>query len=166
MAGISDSHIATDRETGRKAAWSRRLTAGLIYTRRLTNHAFHICQYSVYPRLCRCLSFTGCELRKIHKKENWFKRGSTTLTDNGLGLAMAMLSAEVVESYVEVESFSNLWGLFSSRYVVSEGAYEALLFGAEFVVALIVFTLTDHFYGEYKQRKASGEQEARAKDQG
>ena len=92
------------------------------------------------------------ELVKIHNKQNWFKRCSGTLIDNAIGLGMAMLAGKIVQSNVEVQGFSNLWGLLATRPVVSESTYEVLSFSVEFMIALIVFTLTEHFLDEYRQR--------------
>ena len=66
---------------------------------------------------------------------------------------MAMLSSKIVQEHVEVEQFSNLWGLLATRPVVSESTYEIINFTVEFFIALIVFTLTEHFLSEYRQRK-------------
>jgi len=66
---------------------------------------------------------------------------------------MAMVSAKLVESFVEVREFGNLWGLLATRPVVSETTYEILSFVIEFFVALLAFTLTEHYQDEYRQRK-------------
>ena len=70
---------------------------------------------------------------------------------------MAMLASKIVQNQVEVREFGNLWGIFATRPVVSESAYEVLSFTAEFFIALIVFTLTEHFLDEYRQRKKTTE---------
>lgn len=93
------------------------------------------------------------EITKIHNKQNWFKRCGITLFDNAIGLGIAMLAARVVEDLVEVEQFSNLWGLLATRPVVSEGTYEVMSFTVEFVIALIVFTLTEHYLDEFRERR-------------
>ena len=66
-----------------------------------------------------------------------------------------ILDADV--NKVEVQEFGNLWGLLATRPVVSESTYEILSFTAEFFIALIVFTLTEHFLDEYRQRKKAKE---------
>ena len=66
---------------------------------------------------------------------------------------MAMLAAKIVQNTVEVKQFSNLWGLLADRPLVSQSTYEVLSFSAEFVISLIVFTVTEHFIAEYRQRK-------------
>jgi len=108
---------------------------------------------SLSPRIKKVSSCVRQEIVKIHKKQNWFKRCGVTLFDNGAGLGMAMLSSKIVEDNVEVEQFSNLWGLLATRPVVSESTYEVLSFTVEFIIALIVFTLTEHYLAEYRQRK-------------
>jgi len=120
---------------------------------------------SVYKKnLSPCIKkVSSCvrqEIVKIHKKQNWFKRCGLTLFDNGAGLGMAVLSSKIVEDNVEVEQFSNLWGLLATRPVVSEGTYEVLSFTVEFIIALIVFTLTEHYLAEYRQRKNITEESA------
>ena len=70
---------------------------------------------------------------------------------------MAMITAKIVQNYVEVKEFSNLWGLLAAHQVVSKKTYEILSFVVEFFVALIVFTLTEHYLEEYRQRKNTTE---------
>ena len=62
-----------------------------------------------------------------------------------------MLSAEVVGTFFEVRSFNNLWGLFPQRQLVSDTTFSMISFGVEFVVALTVFTLTEHYLGEFRE---------------
>lgn len=105
------------------------------------------------PRIINSSTCIGHEMLKIHKKQNWLKRCGSTVIDNAAGLAMAMLTGKIVQSYVEVEQFSNLWGLLATRPVVSESTYEILSFSVEFFIALIVFTLTEHYLTEYRKRR-------------
>ncbi|MCK5003269.1 MAG: hypothetical protein KAJ92_03855 [Gammaproteobacteria bacterium] len=107
------------------------------------------------PNIYKGSKLVGQELLKIHKKQNWLKRFAVTMLDNSAGLSMAMISAKLVESVVEVSEFSNLWGLLATRPVVSEATYEVLSFIVEFVVALLAFTLTEHYRDEYRERKKS-----------
>ena len=44
------------------------------------------------PHINRGSSCIGHEVIKIHKKQNWLKRCSSTVIDNAAGLGMAMLS--------------------------------------------------------------------------
>jgi len=105
------------------------------------------------PNIHKGSSKVGAELLKIHKKQNWFLRFGMTMADNSAGLGMAMLSTKILENFVEVESFSNLWGLLATHPVVSEATYETLSFTVEFIVALLVFTLTEHYIDEYRKSK-------------
>ena len=109
------------------------------------------------PHIHKSKSCISDEVVKIHKKQNWFKRCSTTVIDNAAGLGMAMLAGKIVQNQVEVQELGNLWGLLATRPVVSESTYEILSFSAEFFIALIVFTLTEHFLDEYRQRKKATE---------
>lgn len=93
------------------------------------------------------------EFIKIHEKQSWFQRCGATFAGNAIGLSMAMLSTKVVEHFVEVRDVSNLWGLLASRPVVSDTTYEVFSFVVEFVIALIVFTLTEHFYEELMHKR-------------
>ena len=97
------------------------------------------------------------EVLKIHNRQNWCKRCGTTMLDNAAGLGMAMLTGKIVQNYVEVEQFSNLWGLLATRPVVSETTYEVLSFAVEFFIALMAFTLTEHYLAEYRKRKNTAE---------
>ena len=105
------------------------------------------------PLIHKSSSCISHEILKIHNRENWFKRCGSTVLDNAAGLGMAMLTGRIVQNYVEVQQFSNLWGLLATRPVVSENTYEILSFAVEFIIALIVFTLTEHYLAEYRQRK-------------
>ena len=107
------------------------------------------------PNIYKSSKLVGQELLKIHKSQNWLKRFSTTMLDNSAGLGMAMISAKLVEKVVEVREFGNLWGLLATRPVVSETTYEVLSFIVEFFVALLAFTLTEHYRDEYRERKKS-----------
>jgi len=91
------------------------------------------------------------ELVKIHQKRNLLNKFRVTLLHKALGLYLAMLSAEVVGTFFEVRSFNNLWGLFPQRQLVSDTTFSMISFGVEFVVALTVFTLTEHYLGEFRE---------------
>ena len=106
------------------------------------------------PHIHKKSSRISDEVIKIHNKQDWFKRCSTTLIDNAAGLGMAMLAGNIVQNQFEVREFGNLWGLLATRPVVSEATYEVLSFSAEFIIALIVFTLTEHFLDERRQKKS------------
>ena len=107
------------------------------------------------PNINKGSKLVGQELLKIHKKQNWIKRFATTMLDNSAGLSMAMISAKLIEKFVEVREFGNLWGLLATRPVVSEATYEVLSFIVEFFVALLAFTMTEHYRDEYRERKKS-----------
>ncbi|MDH5710094.1 MAG: hypothetical protein OEZ15_00300 [Gammaproteobacteria bacterium] len=107
------------------------------------------------PNIQKSSKLVADELLKIHQKQNWAKRFAFTMMDNSAGLGMAMVSAKLVENFVEVREFGNLWGLLATRPVVSETTYEVLSFLMEFFVALIAFTITEHYQEEYRQKKNS-----------
>ncbi|MDH5784052.1 MAG: hypothetical protein OEZ16_00415 [Chromatiales bacterium] len=94
------------------------------------------------------------EVAKIHSQQDWRKRSTATLTGNAAGLGMAMLSTRVVESLVEKREFGNLWGVLAERPVVSEATFELLSFVVEFILALIVFTVTEYYINEYQRKRA------------
>ncbi len=98
------------------------------------------------------------ELVRIHRQQNWAQRCSTTLSGNAAGLGMAMLSTKVVESMVETREMSNLWGLLADRPVVSETTFEVLSFSVEYLLALIVFTITEYYIAEYQRKRESSQQ--------
>jgi len=93
------------------------------------------------------------ELVKIHQQQNWIQRCSTTLGGNAAGLGMAMLSTKVVENLVETREASNLWGLLAEHPVVSETTYEVLSFGIEYLLGLIIFTITEYYIGEHRRKR-------------
>ena len=111
------------------------------------------CREKLLPGIKTGSFFIGKEVKKIHGKQNWFKRCGTTIIDNAAGLGMAMLAGKIVESQFETQQFSNLWGLLATRPVISENTYMVLSFSTEFIIALIVFTLTEHYLDEYRDRK-------------
>lgn len=94
---------------------------------------------------------------KIHQRGNWRKRCSKTLFSNSVSLAMGMLAAHIVENSVEISQFSNLWGLLASKPTVSESTYQVINFFVKFGITVLVFTLTEHFISEYRQRKSATE---------
>lgn len=137
-----------------------RLYYGVRQYTRIIPHLKKCCNASIQfnkditvPLVRKSSLIIGTELKKIHHNENWIKRCGTTLIDNAAGLGMAMLAAKIVENMVEVKQFGNLWGLLSTRPVVSANTFEILNFSVEFIIALITFTVTEHYIGEYRQRK-------------
>jgi hypothetical protein len=92
------------------------------------------------------------QAKKIHQRGDWSKRCSKTLFSNSVSLAMGMLAAHIVAGSVETSQFSNLWGLMATKPIVSESTYEIMNFVVKFGVTVIVFTLTEHFISEYRQR--------------
>lgn len=83
-------------------------------------------------------------VRNLHNKKHWRSRFGTTFWGNAIGLAIAMVSAQLLSNFVEVRGAGNLWGLFSKRTVVSENSYRLVSFIAEFLVTLIVFSVVEH----------------------
>lgn len=112
-----------------------------------------ICRRWLVPYSRKASGIAREEFIKIHRKQNWFKRCSVTLFDNATGLGIAMLAAKLIEDQVEVQQFSNLWGLLATRPVVSESTFEIISFMVEFVIALVVFTLVEHYQEEFRERK-------------
>ena len=98
------------------------------------------------------------ELVKIHQQQNWVQRCSVTLSGNAAGLGMAMLSTKVLENLVETREASNLWGLLADRPLVSETTFEVLSFGVEYLLGLIVFTITEYYIAEYQRKRRDGQE--------
>jgi hypothetical protein len=144
----------TGRKAGRELVWMK-LGSCTCLLRNYASTGLRLNKERLIPIVYRSSRFIRGELKKVHHRENWFKRCGTTLIDNAAGLGMAMLAGKIVQNTVEVKQFSNLWGLLATRPVVSESTFEILSFGVEFFIALIVFTLTEHFIAEYRQRKKS-----------
>ena len=112
-----------------------------------------IVRVQVLPRANSVSKAVGGEVSKILKRPGHAKVAGKALASNGIGLLMGMLSAQLVSRYFEVRSIHNLWGLFSRETLVSANTYNVLCFGLEFIVALVVFTLTDHFIDEVRSRR-------------
>lgn len=107
----------------------------------------------VLLRVCSVFRIVGIELGKIYRTQNHTKLARETFISNGVGLLMGMLSAQFVSQFFDVKGFHNLWGMMSNQTIVSRDTYQVLCFGAKFFVALLVFTLTDHFINEYRSRR-------------
>ncbi|MCW8854826.1 MAG: hypothetical protein OQK76_04135 [Gammaproteobacteria bacterium] len=116
-------------------------------------HTGTFCKQVLLPYTRYKLQYAKNELVKIHNSQHWYKRCSKTMFENSIGLAMAMISTKIVQHFVEVREFSNLWGFFATRPVVSEATYETLSFLMEFIVALVVFTLSDHYFTEIRHKE-------------
>jgi hypothetical protein len=130
-----------------------RTTAGERVLRGLS-----IVRLQISPRAHLVSRAIGVRLAKIHRTQNHAKLARDTLISNGVGLLMGMLSAQFVSQFFAVKGIHNLWGILSKQTMVSDASYKALCFGVEFLVALAVFTLTDHFIDEYQtRRKAENE---------
>lgn len=100
------------------------------------------------------------EVKKMHEQQHFLSRFQSTLVHKSLGLLLAMLSAHMVGSFFETRRINNLWGLASKKQVLSDEVFAALLFSVEFFVALVVFTLTDHYYDRWKARRANQQAES------
>ncbi|MDH5471661.1 MAG: hypothetical protein OEY87_06975 [Gammaproteobacteria bacterium] len=143
-----------------KTACNKHFTFVNAYTKNAIIPQTKICLYwlltfirqTLFPHTRTTLQLARNELIKIHQKQHWYKRCSKTMFENSVGLAMAMLSTKIIQHFVEIREFSNLWGLFATRPVVSEATYETLSFLIEFLIALIVFTISGHFFEEYRDR--------------
>jgi hypothetical protein len=120
----------------------------------------------LFPMAGNATSRLKGEVVKIHREQNWFHRCSTTFSGNAAGLGMAMLSTKVVESLVEKRELSNMWGLFASHPVVSETTYEVLSFGVEFLLGLLVFTVTEYYVAEYQRKRTATQSVAASGDDG
>lgn len=134
--------------------------------RRCVGAVYSVTRHRVAPAVGSGSSRIRGELVKIHRQENWFKRSTSTLGGNAAGLGMAMLSTKVVEAMVEKREFSNLWGVLADRPVVSETTFEVLSFIVEFLLALIVFTITEYYISEYQRRRAEASGEAATDEEG
>lgn len=120
-----------------------------------TNAGKKLCTNLLIPCAVSSSKFVKQEFIRIHRNQNWFKRCGMTLSGNAIGLMMAISSAKIVEYFVEKREINNLWGLLASRPTVSDTTFEILCFLAEFLVALIVFTLTEHYLTSLRNRQTN-----------
>lgn len=156
VTGQNDYDLTvTDKLDNRQTEKEKAVIVKRVFTRsrQCIVSGINIYRQKLAPYIHKGSCYLANEIVKIHSKQNWFKRCSITLFDNAAGLAMAMLAGNIVQNSFEVEQFSNLWGLLATRPVVSETTYEVLSFAVEFLIALIVFTLTEHYIEEYRRRK-------------
>ncbi len=127
------------------------------YTRHMTIITYRLLLHRLLPGVYRGSRLVSAEVGKINRSQNWHRACSSTMVGNAAGLGVAVLSTKIVESFVETREISNLWGLFASRPVVSEGTYEVFTFIVEYLLALFVFAITDYYVSEYRRRKAEKE---------
>lgn len=120
---------------------------------RLSSATLRLCRQRLLPGVYRGGGLVKAEMVKINRSQNWRRHSSSTLIGNAAGLGVAVLSTRIVESLVETRELSNLWGLFASRPVVSEGTFEVFTFVVEYLLAIIVFAVTDHYVSEYRRSK-------------
>ncbi len=111
-----------------------------------------LCKDKIIPGVGKLGRPLKNELLKIHRKQNLLSKFRATLLHKGLGLYLAMVSAEFVGNFIEVRSAENLWGLFSQNQLVSETTFSVVSFIIEFSVALTVFTLSDHYLAEFQEK--------------
>ncbi len=100
------------------------------------------------------------EVKKMHVQQHFWSRFQSTLVHKSLGLLLAMLSANIVENFFETRRINNLWGLASKKQLLSDEVFAVLLFSVEFFVALVVFTLTDHYYDRWKSGRVNPKTDA------
>ena len=98
---------------------------------------------------------TGSTLRNLHNKKHWTLRFRATLWGNAVGLAIAMIAAELITNFIEVRGIENMWGLFSQRTVVSDETFKILSFIAEFFIALVIFSIIEYFLDQRAMQKNS-----------
>lgn len=109
----------------------------------------------VVPATCHGARCMCREAVTIYRSHNWLQRCGSTLNKKAIGLGIAMLSAKMVSQMVETRQVTNLWGLLADRPVVSETTFTVLIFTVEYVVALLVFALIDHYVAAYQRRRAA-----------
>ena len=107
------------------------------------------------PMIQVIASSTGSTLRNLHNKKHWTLRFRATLWGNAVGLAIAMISAELITNFIEVRGIENMWGLFSQRTVVSDETFKILSFIAEFFIALVIFSIIEYFLDQRAMQKNS-----------
>ena len=95
------------------------------------------------------------ELGRMHTRQHFWERFKSALMHKSLGLILAMFSADIVGSFFETRRAGNLWGMTSRGQLVSDETFAVMIFVVEFVIALLVFTLTDFYMEEWRERRAA-----------
>lgn len=126
----------------------RRLIPGIGHYGRLGHGAY---RQTLLPGMRRVTAPIQGELGKIRQRQDLAGRFRSTLIHKGLGLYLAMLSAGLVSQFFEVRGIDNLWGLTSQRTLISHDSMAMICFGVEFIVALTVFTLTEHYLEVWRE---------------
>ncbi len=96
---------------------------------------------------------TSASVLHLHYKKHWLLRFRTAIWGNAVGLAVAMVSAQLITHFIEVRSLGNLWGLFSNRAVVSAESFRIISFIAEFFITLVVFSMIENFMDQRALKK-------------
>ena len=93
------------------------------------------------------------ELGKMHQRQHFWERIKSALMHKSLGLILAMFSADIVSHFFETRRAGNLWGLTSQNRLVSDETFAMLTFIVEFVIALVVFTISDFYLEEWRNKR-------------
>lgn len=122
-----------------------------IVTYNSLQKAIIVTRAQLYPRVRKTSRLLLKQIANSHHKQDLFTNIKQTFVSNGIGLILGMLSAKIVGNYFAAKSARNLLGIFSQRTMVSETTFIALTFCVEFFVALVVFTISEHYVDEYKK---------------
>lgn len=124
----------------------------LQYTWGILLKSLHFIYLNMLLPIAKALGkLVSLEVVKIHHKFNLIKKTKDTFLDSGAGLVSGLMAAKLINYFFETRDIHNFWGLFSKKTVVSETTYTGLVFFSEFAVALLVFTLCEHYLDEGKQ---------------
>jgi hypothetical protein len=145
-------HVLFKAVNAVKSAATRFFTRVLIP---VASDIWHVLRSMLRPVVHIVSHGTAVSLRTLHNKKHWSLRFRTTFWGNAVGLAIAMISAQVITNFIEIRGVENMWGLFSKRTVVSETSFRVLSFIVEFIVTLLVFSVIEYFLDQRALRKQS-----------
>ena len=114
---------------------------------------WHVISAMLHPIIRVISRNTTASVLHLHYKKHWLLRFRTAIWGNAVGMAVAMITAQLITHFIEVRSLGNLWGLFSNRAVVSAESFRIISFIAEFFITLVVFSMIENFMDQRALKK-------------
>ena len=114
---------------------------------------WHVIGAMLHPIIRAISRNTTASVLHLHYKKHWLLRFRTAIWGNAVGMAVAMITAQLITHFIEVRSLGNLWGLFSNRAVVSAESFRIISFIAEFFITLVVFSMIENFMDQRALKK-------------
>jgi hypothetical protein len=105
------------------------------------------------------------KIRELSQSPTFRKKITYELMSNGVAWACALLTSQLLKSFLFVPKIENGFGVFNNhqRVKVSSTTFEILSWVIVFVVGLIVFTVVEHYAEKHLFKNYFKEKEERLK---